>query len=305
MKNFQNILLVIDTLEIDEDALSKVKTVLKNTSAHLSVMILEHEFSKNLKEFKSAYEKDMREKLSAKLKDLGLSGDAPVIFADKKPYFVHIIQHVIKKDIDLVIKAAQALDKNHSKGFKSLDMSLLRKCPCPVWLCRDSKDDEKPEIITAIDPLSETPEGRDLSIKLLQYGDYLANILEGHNTVIACWECDYEGVLRHSPFMKMAEDQVDKIIYEAELGTKQALETLMKEAGIENTNAVVKRGKAEEIIPDYIDAHNINLAVMGTVARTGIPGFFIGNTAENIMQNIACGMFAAKPNGFSSPVKAY
>jgi nucleotide-binding universal stress UspA family protein len=44
---------------------------------------------------------------------------------------------------------------------------------------------------------------------------------------------------------------------------------------------------------------------MGTVARTGISGFIIGNTAENILQKIDCSLLALKPQGFVSPVKAY
>lgn len=44
---------------------------------------------------------------------------------------------------------------------------------------------------------------------------------------------------------------------------------------------------------------------MGTVARTGIPGFIIGNTAENTLREIRCSLLALKPNGFVSPVKAY
>jgi len=44
---------------------------------------------------------------------------------------------------------------------------------------------------------------------------------------------------------------------------------------------------------------------MGTVARTGISGFIIGNTAENILEEISCSLIALKPEGFVSPVKAY
>jgi hypothetical protein len=41
---------------------------------------------------------------------------------------------------------------------------------------------------------------------------------------------------------------------------------------------------------------------MGTVARTGIPGSVIGNTAENIPGQIECFVIAIKPTGFSTPV---
>jgi nucleotide-binding universal stress UspA family protein len=50
---------------------------------------------------------------------------------------------------------------------------------------------------------------------------------------------------------------------------------------------------------------DIDILVMGTVARTGIAGFIIGNTAENILQTVTCSLLARKPNGFISPVQAY
>jgi nucleotide-binding universal stress UspA family protein len=45
-----------------------------------------------------------------------------------------------------------------------------------------------------------------------------------------------------------------------------------------------------------------DLIVMGTVARTGIPGFIMGNTAEAILNQIDCSVLAIKPPGFVTPV---
>ncbi len=44
------------------------------------------------------------------------------------------------------------------------------------------------------------------------------------------------------------------------------------------------------------------LLVMGTVCRTGVPGFFIGNTAERVLQHLDCSLLAVKPKGFETPV---
>ena len=41
---------------------------------------------------------------------------------------------------------------------------------------------------------------------------------------------------------------------------------------------------------------------MGTVARTGVPGFIMGNTAETMLQQIDCWVLAVKPEGFLTPV---
>jgi len=42
---------------------------------------------------------------------------------------------------------------------------------------------------------------------------------------------------------------------------------------------------------------------MGTVCRTGIPGYFIGNTAESILSEVSCSVLTLKPEGFISPVE--
>ena len=48
---------------------------------------------------------------------------------------------------------------------------------------------------------------------------------------------------------------------------------------------------------------DIDLLVMGTVCRTGIPGFIIGNTAESMIHTVNCSVLALKPQGFVSPVE--
>jgi len=40
---------------------------------------------------------------------------------------------------------------------------------------------------------------------------------------------------------------------------------------------------------------------MGTVGRSGIKGFFMGNTAEKILNNINCSVLAIKPHGWKTP----
>jgi nucleotide-binding universal stress UspA family protein len=55
-------------------------------------------------------------------------------------------------------------------------------------------------------------------------------------------------------------------------------------------------------IPELVKEHQIDLVMMGTVGRTGIPGFLMGNTAETILNRIDCSVLAIKPEGFVTPV---
>ena len=51
---------------------------------------------------------------------------------------------------------------------------------------------------------------------------------------------------------------------------------------------ILMEGEAQEKIPEYVKDNDIDLIVMGTVCRTGIPGYFIGNTAESILSEVSC-----------------
>jgi nucleotide-binding universal stress UspA family protein len=70
----------------------------------------------------------------------------------------------------------------------------------------------------------------------------------------------------------------------------------------ENQIHLVK-GEAGMQIPPLAKEKDIDLIVMGTVSRTGIPGLFIGNTAEKILYRVDCSVLAVKPDGFITPVR--
>ncbi|PSJ15709.1 universal stress protein, partial [Nitrosomonas supralitoralis] len=62
------------------------------------------------------------------------------------------------------------------------------------------------------------------------------------------------------------------------------------------------KGSPREVIPALSKEIKTDLVVMGTVARTGISGFFMGNTAETILNQLDCLVLAVKPIGFKTPV---
>jgi nucleotide-binding universal stress UspA family protein len=50
-------------------------------------------------------------------------------------------------------------------------------------------------------------------------------------------------------------------------------------------------------------SEGVDVLVMGTVARGGIPGMLIGNTAERVLRKLPCSVLTVKPDGFESPVR--
>ena len=62
------------------------------------------------------------------------------------------------------------------------------------------------------------------------------------------------------------------------------------------------KGEPGEVIPQVAEERRPELIVMGTVARIGIPGFFIGDTAERVLASGDGSVLAVKPKGFVTPV---
>jgi nucleotide-binding universal stress UspA family protein len=53
-----------------------------------------------------------------------------------------------------------------------------------------------------------------------------------------------------------------------------------------------------------VEKFKINQLVMGTIGRTGLPGFVIGNTAEHLLTEVTCAILVVKPPGFVSAFHA-
>jgi nucleotide-binding universal stress UspA family protein len=65
------------------------------------------------------------------------------------------------------------------------------------------------------------------------------------------------------------------------------------------------QGEPERARSHFIDRNGIDSVVMGTVARAGIRGLVIGNTAERVLQRLRGSVLAVKPPGFVSPVAGF
>ena len=186
-------------------------------------------------------------------------------------------------------------------------MQLLCLCPCSVWLCRPvSRSRNELRVAVAVDPQSMEPAGRDLAFQLLRPSRSLADTCSGELSIISCWDFEYADFLRYSPWAMAWEDSINANVVVAEREHRAARDALSQESGIAGRVRVHHaRGRADRTIVQLIDSLEVDILVRGTVARTGIPGFILGNTAENTLREIRCSLLPLKPNGFVSPVRAY
>ena len=111
--------------------------------------------------------------------------------------------------------------------------------------------------------------------------------------------------------MKAPEEEVlsyvEKIRQQHEQKLNQLLQELKEKLGSDTYSYLsikkhLIKGWARKEIPNLAKEIDTDIIVMGTVARTAIPGVFMGNTAETILNKINCSVLAIKPGGFKTPV---
>jgi len=312
MNKFHNILYVSSGLADEADAIKQALSVARNNHTGLHVLIVCPEFPRHMAEHAAHYADYLKESFRKALQE----NIAVLAFADTSvpvsievetgsTPVVRIIRQVLRRSCDLVIKEAGVLAGG--KGFEAIDMELLRKCPCPVWLCRPiDRHRADMRVAVAIDPEIVDPAAQYLSLRLLQLSRSLADACSGALDVVSCWDFPFESYLRNRSLNRITAENLQAVVSEAQLEHRTLLSDVLRKSGIGgNLQIHHVRGRPDVAIPQFVETQGIDILVMGTLARTGIPGFTIGNTAENIVQKLGCSLLALKPAGFVSPVQAY
>ncbi|MDX9786857.1 MAG: universal stress protein [Desulfobacterales bacterium] len=225
--------------------------------------------------------------------------------------FLEAIRSVLLNSYDLVIKAAENPDFM-KRVFGSDDMHLLRKCPCPIWLMRQLEKSNYDCILAAVDfnLLDPTASEQALNLEILELASSLALSDFASLHMVHAWEAMAERVM-------LARGDIPNNTIATHVANQYSLhqkglyrlgETLREGIGTDAYDIISPRshlpkGPAKKVIVTLAEQLQADLVVMGTVARTGISGLIIGNTAEAILGQLSCSVLAIKPPGFKTPVK--
>lgn len=124
------------------------------------------------------------------------------------------------------------------------------------------------------------------------------------------WNAIAEGAIRYG-FIHTPEDEINVYVEEIKQKQKHNLNTLLGEItdklrrdSLEYISPKIHfiQGHPRIDVPKFAEKNHADLVVMGTVARTDLPGLFMGNTAESILNQLDCSVLAVKPQGFVTPV---
>ena len=220
--------------------------------------------------------------------------------------FVEVIREVLREQHDLVILAADGKRSVITRLFGSTSMHLMRKCPCPVWVVKPGAGKSYNRILAAIDTTNDPWDDSKQPINplILQLASSLARIEKSDLHVVQVWSVVHEAYLQARG--GLSDRAVRRLRKDTKRDYLRKLDFLMKGCALDGIGVVrshLKRGDdPAPIIIKLARKEKIDLLVMGTVCRTGLAGFFIGNTAEEVLSAVDCSVLTVKPAGFVSPV---
>jgi len=319
VKRFCNILLIADDRTDYSAALKRALTLARNNRALLTICALADPVPGDMQmavtavtpaELQNIAVSGQRAWLDELVKSVAADGvpvEAKVLIG--KP-FIEIIRQVLGNDHDLIIKCAEVAGGLRGILFGSTDMHLMRKCPCPVWIIKPTEHHKYRRILAAVDQDSEEPVTNLLNRQILEMSTSLALAEFGEAHIVHAWVMAGEDFFR-SLRSGVLDTEVDAMVDEEAGVRRRWLEDLVKMyVSNADRNAIdilepqlhVIKGHAKYVVPAMAHELAVDLVVMGTIARTGIAGFFMGNTAESILAQLDCSVLTNRPPGFICPV---
>ena len=312
MKRFKNILFVADNLGNGTEALERAASLAQRNEARLTVVglvrvstldaLIDHKtISLGALQQKLVVERTAQlEEAIAALGGDTLDTSVKVILGNS---FVEIVQEVLRNDHDLVIKSAERLAGTSTTWFGSNDMHLMRKCPCPVWIVKPTRGHRYERILAAVDTTPADSRQDDLNRLIMDLATSLTRQEDAELHVVHAW--NLQGDDWTAARAALTETEVTSITEEVRGRHQEAFEELLSDYEAEDLRmrSHLIEGRSGVVIPAQARRQDVGLIVMGTVARTGIPGFIIGNTAENVLNQVNCSVLTVKPLGFKTPLR--
>lgn len=257
------------------------------------------------------------ETLARSLREQGLQVEVRVLQGKRS---LELTRTVVEGRHGLVLKEA---DGDRPGLLGTTDVRVIRSCPAVVWVFRPT--DGPFRVLAAVNPRAEgesehydpfglsgrlestTIQGptdeNALNRRILELGAWATQLVGGTLHVVHVWRAPGEERLRQNPHV--AADDVNSYvdtIHDESQTQFNALVDQFETTGIPTVRHLEK-GWVSESIASIINREHINLLVMGSVARTGITGYVIGNSAESLLTRIGCSALVIKPSGFVSPVE--
>lgn len=193
---------------------------------------------------------------------------------------------------DLVIKHSVYHSRIERTIFTGSDWHLIRDCPAPLLLVKDPAWLKATRVLVCVDPLHSHDKPAALDRQLLRRGAMLSRLLDGELHALHVFNVPTPVAVVGDAYVAAAA------IPAIEASTNQAKEAfagLLKSHDLAADRGHFRVGVAARDIVAEARALDAGLVVMGAISRRRLERWFVGSTAESVLDRLPCNVWVEKP----------
>jgi universal stress protein E len=259
---------------------------------------LEFDQLQDFKNGRLAQCRNQLEALAEHCRDAGVSTMTSVEW-DYPPHEA-VVRKAMNSAADLIVADVHAGRRVAPLFLHVTDWELLRYSPIPVLLVRNRRPYHKPVIVAAVDPTHANAKPSRLDDEILGTAGVIKRALRGALHVVHCFVPLPDDV---KPAEWLSEQATATLEKRARAHARARLAKLMKHVRIGRGQRHLISAHPVNAIPALARKSHCDIVIMGTVSRTGLKRLLIGNTAERIIDDLACDVLVVKPRDFTTEVR--
>ena len=178
------------------------------------------------------------------------------------------------------------------------DWELLRNSPIPVLLVGASRVYHHPTILAAVDPGQAHSKPAGLDEAILSTAALLSQALRGKLHVVHA----YAPVVMGSAAGSVSASVGNRLEALASSEANMQFEQLLQGRNIPPARRHLVGKLPDRAISGIARRTRAGIVVLGALSRSGLKGFFIGNTAERVLEELPCDVLIVKPAQFTCRV---
>jgi universal stress protein E len=208
------------------------------------------------------------------------------------PFHEIVLARVAATKPDLVVKHSVHHNRIERTIFTGSDWHLIRDCPAPLLLVKNPARLTAPKVLVCVDPLHAHDKPAALDRQLLGTGSLLARRLGGELHALHVFAVPAPLTVIGDAYVAAAA--VPPAVANVDAAS-QAFHELLTQHGVPRERGHLRVGVPARDILAEADALGADLVVMGAVSRRRLDRWFVGNTAEAVLDRLACNVWVEKP----------
>lgn len=215
------------------------------------------------------------------------------------PAYEAIIRQAMRSKADLIVVSRHQGRHFAPRILQLTDWELIRLSPIPVLLVKTPRAYHRPAVLVAVDPSRAFSKPLQLDKVILNLGQQISEGLRGNLHAIHAY-----------PRLPVQSLQVEftspgllaRLEKQARRAANIRFERALQASRVARSRRHLVSGHPIDAILGVVGKTRSALVIMGAVSRSGFKNLLIGNSAERILDELACDVLVAKPPAFKSRV---